>query len=94
MLYSVFYNLPDAWQIGFNPTVGYDHEVPKRNRWNVPRGLVVAKITAISGHAVKFQFGFEYSVVSQDDFGQRFQIKLNIIPVIPPPIKKALFGGV
>jgi hypothetical protein len=24
---------------------------------------------------------------------QRFQIKLNIIPVIPPLIKKALFGG-
>jgi len=94
MLYSAFYNLPDAWQIGFNPTITYDHKAPKGNRWNVPIGLVVAKTTSIGGKPVKFQFGFEYSVVSQDDFGQRFQIKLNIIPVIPPLIKKALFGGV
>jgi len=41
---------------------------------------------------MKFQFGAEYSVVSQDDFGQRFQIKLNVIPVIAPLIKKPLFG--
>jgi hypothetical protein len=37
--------------------------------------------------------GFEYSVVSQDDFGQRFMIKLNVIPVIPSLIKNPIFGG-
>jgi hypothetical protein len=40
---------------------------------------------------VKFQLGAEYSVVSQDDFGKRFMLKLNIIPVIAPLIKKPLF---
>jgi hypothetical protein len=29
--------------------------------------------------------------VRQDDFGQDWQIKLNIIPVIPALVKKPLF---
>jgi hypothetical protein len=31
------------------------------------------------------------SVVRQDDFGQDWQIKLNIIPVIPALVKEPLF---
>jgi hypothetical protein len=93
LLYFGFYNLPDAWQIGFNPTITYDDKATSGNKWNVPIGLVVAKTTKVAGKPVKFQFGMEYSVVSQDDFGTRFQIKLNIIPVIPSLIKKSLFGG-
>ena len=92
-LYFAFYNLPDAWQIGFNPTISYDAKASSGNRWNVPVGLTATKTTRIANRPVKFQLGFEYSVVSQDDFGQRFQIKLNVIPVIPAPIKKSIFGG-
>jgi len=40
---------------------------------------------------VKLQFGAEYSAVSQNDFGKRFMLKLNVIPVIPDLIKKPLF---
>jgi hypothetical protein len=42
---------------------------------------------------VKFQFGFEYSVVSQDDFGKRALFKLSIIPVISGLIKNPILGG-
>jgi len=93
LLYFGFYNLPDAWQIGFNPTVSYDNKATKGNKWNVPIGLVVSKTTKVAGKPVKFQFGFEYSVVAQDDFGTRFQVKLNVIPVIASLIKTPIFGG-
>jgi hypothetical protein len=93
LLYFGFYNLPDAWQIGFNPTINYDNKATSGNKWNVPIGLVVSKTTKVSGKPVKFQFGFEYSVVSQDDYGTRFQVKLNIIPVIASLIKNPIFGG-
>jgi len=63
------------------------------NKWNVPIGLTVAKTTKIGGVPVKFQFGVEYSVVSQDDFGQRAQVKLNVIPVIPALLRKPLLVG-
>ncbi len=55
--------------------------------------MLVAKTTRIGGMTVKFQLGIQYSVVSQDDFGQRAMIKLNVIPVIPSLIRKPLFGG-
>ena len=92
-LYFGYVNLPDAWQIGFNPVITYNHKATKGNKWNVPLGLLVTKTTAIHKKPVKFQFGFEYSVVSQDDFGKRFMIKLNVIPVIQGLIKNPIFGG-
>ena len=92
-LYFGFYNLPDAWQIGFGPTITYDHKASKGNKWNVPIGLLVTKTTKVGARPVKFQFGFEYSVVAQDDFGTRFQIKFNVIPVVQSLFKKPIFGG-
>jgi hypothetical protein len=93
LLYFFAYNLPDAWQIGFNPTISYDRNAPSGNQWNVPVGLFVAKTTKIGNMPVKFQLGVEYSVVSQPAFGQQAQVKLNIIPVIPSLVKTPIFGG-
>jgi len=92
MLYFFVYNLPDAWQIGFNPTISYDHNAPSGNQWNVPVGLFVSKMIKMGKTPVKLQLGVEYSVIHQDDFGQVAQIKLNIIPVIPTLVKSPLLG--
>ena len=93
LLYFAALNLPDAWQVGLNPTITYDHRASRGNKWNVPIGLLVAKTTHVGPLPVKFQLGIEYSVVSQDAFGQRAQIKLNVIPVIPSLVGKPFFGG-
>jgi hypothetical protein len=93
LLYFAFYNLPNAWQIGTNPTISYDHRAPSGDKWNVPLGITLAKTTKIGAVPVKFQLGLEYSVLSQDDFGQQAQIKLNVIPVIPALLRKPLLGG-
>lgn len=92
-LYFGFYNLPNAWQIGTNPTITYDHEATSDNKWSVPIGLTVAKTTSIGKVPVKFQFGGEYFVINQEDYGPRFLLKLNIIPVIPALIKEPVLGG-
>jgi hypothetical protein len=91
LLYFYFYNLLNAWQIGTNPTITYNNEAKPDNRWNVPNGLTLAKTTKIGKLPIKFQFGDQYSVVHEEDYGRRWQIKLNIIPVIPALIKKPLF---
>ena len=93
MIYTFAYNLPDAWQIGFNPTINYDARATSGNRWNLPVGLFVAKTTKIGNLPVKVLLGIDYSVVSQDAFGQRAQIKLTIIPVIHSLVKNPIFGG-
>jgi hypothetical protein len=92
-LYFFYYELGNAWQIGFNPTIAYNHEAPKKNRWNVPVGVTIAKTWKFGRLPVKFQLAGEYSVVNEDLYGKRWLIKLNVIPVIPDLIKKPLFGS-
>jgi hypothetical protein len=92
-VYFFYYNLPHAWQVGMNPTFTYDHQADSGNKWTFPIGITVAKTTKIGRTPFKIQLGAEYSVVSPDRFGQRFQFKVNIIPVIPGLIKSPIFGG-
>jgi hypothetical protein len=73
--------------------INYDHKASRGNKWNVPIGIGFTKTTKVGNKPVKFQFGVEYSVVSQDDFGKRALIKLNIIPVIGGLIQNPIFGG-
>ena len=93
LLYFFAYSLPDAWQVGFNPTINYDAKATSGNRWNVPVGLFVSKTTKVGKMPVKYVLSIEYSVASQYAFGQRAQVKLSIVPVIPSLVKKAIFGG-
>ena len=93
LIYSFIYNLPDGWQVGTNPTITYDNKASSGNKWNVPVGLTVSKMTKIGDVPTKFQLAMEYSVVGQDAFGQVAQIKLNIIPVIKSLIRDPIFGG-
>jgi hypothetical protein len=93
ILYFFAYSLPNAWQVGFNPTINYDDKATSGNKWNVPVGLFVSRTTKIGKLPVKYVLSIEYSVVSQHAFGQRAQIKLDIVPVIPSLVKKAIFGG-
>jgi hypothetical protein len=93
LLYFAYWNLPNAWQIGVNPVITYDHKASRGNKWNVPLGIGFTKTRKVGTLPVKFQFSVEYSVVSQDDFGKRALIKLNIIPVISGLVQNPIFGG-
>jgi hypothetical protein len=42
---------------------------------------------------VKLQLGFEYSVVSQDTYGDKGRLVLEMIPVIPALIHRPILGG-
>jgi hypothetical protein len=93
LLYFAYINLADAWQIGFNPAVTYNDKAAHGNKWNVPVGMGLTHTMKLGNRPVKFQFSVEYSVVSQDDFGKRAMIKLNIIPVIMGLVQNPIFGG-
>ena len=92
ILYSAWWNLPKAWQVGFNPTITYNDKArDSDNKWNVPVGLGVAKTMRFGKLPVKFQLAAEKSVVRQDTFGKDWNIRLNVIPVIPALVKNPLF---
>jgi hypothetical protein len=93
LLYFLSINLPNAWQFGFFPTITYDARATPGNRWNVPVGLLVTKTTLVGKLPVRFNFGLEYSVVSQDLYGDRARLVLEVIPVIPALIRRSTLGG-
>jgi hypothetical protein len=76
-----------------DPTITYDARATSGNKWNVPVGLSVAKTTLVGKLPVKFQVGVEYSVVSQDTYGDQGKLVLEVIPVIPALIHRSLLGG-
>lgn len=93
LLYFFNYALPEAWQVGFNPTITYDDKAASGNQWNVPIGLYIGKTVRLGRLPVNIKLGGEYSVVSQDLFGQRFQFRLQLTPVIPSLIADPIFGS-
>jgi len=93
LLYFANYRLPEAWQIGFNPTISYNDKASSGNKWNVPVGMYVGRTIQLGRLPVNIKVGSEYSVVSQDAFGQRFQFRFQITPVIPSLISSPIFGG-
>jgi hypothetical protein len=92
MLYFVNYMLGDAWQVGMNPTITYNHNTDSSDKWSVPVGGYVGKTIVLGKLPVNIKVGGEYSVVSPDTFGQRYQFRFQITPVIPGLIKNPIFG--
>jgi hypothetical protein len=93
ILYFFNYMLGDAWQFGMLPTITYNDKASSGNKWNVPVGPYVGKTIKVGKVPLNIRVGGEYSVVSPDDWGQRFQFRLLITPVIPSLIQKPILGG-
>jgi hypothetical protein len=93
LLYALIFNLPNAWQVGMDPTISYNDRATSGNKWNVPVGLFGAKTIMIGKTPINLRAGLEYSVVSQDDFGKRAILRFQITPVIASLIKNPIFGG-
>jgi hypothetical protein len=92
MLYFFNYMLADAWQVGMNPTISYNHQAESGDKWNVPVGGYIGKTIMFGKLPINIKFGGEYSAVSPDTFGERYQFRFQITPVIPGLIADPLFG--
>jgi len=93
LLYALNFNLPNAWQIGMNPTISYNHKAASGDKWTVPIGIYGGKTIKVGGLPVNIKLGLEYSVVSPDTFGKRAQIRLQVTPVVPGLVQSPIFGG-
>jgi len=62
------------------------------DQWNVPVGGCVGQTMKFGKLPVNIKVGGEYSVVSPDTFGNRYQFRFQITPVISGLIKNPIFG--
>lgn len=79
-----FLNFEDGWQVGGTPVITADWEGSSDDRWTVPIGLGVYK-THFFGGKLPMKLGVEaqYMPVSPDTYGQEFNIRFVIAPIIP-----------
>lgn len=76
--------LPNRWQVGMTPNILIDWNAKPGNQVTWPIGLGCAKTVKIGKLPVKIQLEGQYMLIHPDDFGQRFNIRLQVTPVIPP----------
>ncbi len=89
-----WYKLPwGQWQVGGFPMITVDWEADSDNRLTLPLELGVSNTFFVGPMPLRVGIAANYSVVAPDDYGQRWGIKIFIVPVIPKPIKRALFEG-
>jgi hypothetical protein len=89
--YFVFYLLPDAWQVGMSPNIQVNWKAKDDNKLTFPIGIGVGKLFKFGKLPVKFTLEVDYALVKPEDYGQRWLIRFQMIPVIPSLIKDVLF---
>jgi hypothetical protein len=88
-----WYKLPwGQWQVGGFPMITVNWEADSDNKLTLPIELAVSNTFFVGPMPMRIGIGMNYSVVAPDDYGQRWMIKFFIVPVIPKPIKRPLFG--
>jgi hypothetical protein len=89
----VAYFLPDGWSVGYSGNVLANWKADKAgDTWTIPLGLIVGKVLKIGKLPVRMGLGGQYMVQHPDTFGQKWNIQLMVVPVIPKLIKGTLFG--
>lgn len=76
-----------GWTVGTTPIMNYDWV---SHDWTIPVNLTVSKTTKWGKTPVKLQLEVNYYVEQPDAFGPEWMVGLNITPVVPNFIEKAI----
>lgn len=85
--YVIRRSIPGAMSIGMGPTISVDWKADSDNRLTVPVGLGITKTTRWGKTPFKLRAEVHYSVISPDDYGSTWNLRLQVTPVIPSPVK-------
>jgi hypothetical protein len=87
------YFLPGGWSIGYSGNILANWKADSAGDvWTIPLGLSVSKVVKFGKLPVRFALAGQYMVHHPDTFGQKWNIQLMVVPVIPKLIKGNLFG--
>ena len=88
--YVIRRNLGKGWSIGMGPTVTIDWEADSDNRYTVPVGLGLTKTFRIGNTPIKARIEPQWTLVSPDDFGEEWNIRIQFAPVIQSPFREGI----
>jgi hypothetical protein len=79
-----FLNFEDGWQVGGTPIITADWEADDSDdRWTIPIGLGVYKTQFFGKMPMKMGVEMQWMPVNPDTYGQEWNIRLTIAPIIP-----------
>ena len=78
-------SFPGAWSVGAGPSITYNHEAESGDRWTVPIGLGVTTTVRVGKLPMSLRAEVHYSVVRPDSFGDAWNFRLQVTPVIKSP---------
>jgi hypothetical protein len=75
-----------------SPVIVADFEADGGDVWTVPVSLGVGKTFKIGKMPFQISFEASYAVVHPNTFGQRWNFRLQLKPVIPALVKQPIFS--
>ena len=79
-----FLNFEDGWQVGGTPILTADWESDSSDdRWTVPIGLGVYKTHFFGKMPIKLGAEMQWMPVNPDTYGQEWNIRLVLAPIVP-----------
>jgi hypothetical protein len=85
------YFLPGGWGIGYSGNILADRKSSATNAYTVPIGVFISKVMKVGPLPVKFALAGQWMPVHPTDFGQVWNLQLDLTPVLPKLIKGNLF---
>ena len=85
--YIIRRSIPGAMSIGMGPTVTINWEADSGNQLTLPIGLGITKTTRWGKLPVKLRAEAHYAVIEPDDYGNTWNFRLQVTPVINNPFK-------
>ena len=89
--YFLFYLIPGGWQVGMSPNIQVNWKADPGNKLTLPIGFGAGKLFKLGKLPVKLTLEIDYALVKPEDYGQRWTIRFQLIPVIPALVKDVLF---
>jgi hypothetical protein len=81
----------EGWNVGYSGNILADWEASSTNRWTVPIGVEIGKVLKLGKLPVKINLAGQYMPIRPDNVGQKWNIQVDLTPVIPKLIKEPLF---
>ena len=88
--YVIRRSLGKGWSLGMGPTISIDWEADSDNRYTVPVGLGLTKTFRLGSIPIKARIEPQWTVVQPDDFGEQWNIRIQIAPVIQSPFREGV----
>lgn len=81
--YTFEARLSQMWSLGMHPRAVLDWNAASGNRYTVPVGLGLTRMTHLDYLPVRLRLEAQYAVVRPDDMGAAWRFQIQIEPVIP-----------